>query len=191
MMPAVSMGTVWYGDRARNLVMQRLISLFVDICLLRSGPQDLPTSTVLLILALLANAAAGVLMLQVSTPPGTSVLIVLFDTVLMVAFVSIVLQLRGHPERRVQTITALGGTGMLFSLMNWPVTGWWYRAKEAGAETGVPLLALMVLLVWNIIVIGHILRHALDVSLPSGIGISLIYVLIAMSLIGVVFPAAN
>jgi hypothetical protein len=42
--------------------------------------------------------------------------------------------------------------------------------------------------VWNLLVAGHILRHALSTSLGIGVGVALLYALFSMQCINWLFP---
>lgn len=135
-----------------------LLRCVLDVALLRRGPQVLPRSQTLLVLALAAslimNAAAAALRPPAESP-WLSLAIFFIYTAL---FVQGVVQLKGFPERVPQTLTAVFATDALIML---PVI-----AVLAGAA-GEPLptsltLASLALLVWQLTVVGHILRHALD-----------------------------
>jgi len=70
------------------------------------------------------------------------------------------------------------GTGTIFSLLATPV--YYLLAVPVVALSGNPLLSFLVwvLIVWNIAVMAHILRHALAVSFPIGVLVALMYILI-------------
>jgi len=52
-----------------------------------------------------------------------------------------------------------------------------------------PLVSLwLLLLLWNLFVMAHIIRHALSSSFAIGFGISLLYALLSMQVITTLFP---
>ncbi len=62
--------------------MRALFELFLDLCLFRKGPQDLPAGMALLKLCLLGYALSGFVVLLLSTPAPVAILQILLDLVL-------------------------------------------------------------------------------------------------------------
>jgi hypothetical protein len=93
--------------------------------------------------------------------------------------------------RLIQTLTALSGTGTLLGLIALPVM----QLLSSGQEAGQPfLLAGMLWLLlfgWNLLVMAHIMRHALSVNFPVAIGIAMLYTLVAMQIINALFPMSQ
>jgi len=115
------------------------------------------------------------------------------DTTLLVTLAFISLWINDTPERRLQTITALAGAGSLLQLVAWPILFWLSSAGEVDNSTllFIPRWALLLLVLWNILVIAHILRHALSVSLPITFGISVLYMYFAIRIANILFIAAR
>ena len=90
--------------------MAALFNLFLDLCLLRKGPQDVPASMLLLKLCLLAYGLIGLIVLLLSTPIPVALLQALLDIVLLSGLLYVGLTLYHHPERFEQTLTALAGS---------------------------------------------------------------------------------
>ena len=59
--------------------MLALFNLFLDICLLRKGPQDVPASVPLVKMCLLAYGLSGLLVLLLSTPVPVALLQILLE----------------------------------------------------------------------------------------------------------------
>jgi len=53
---------------------------------------------------------------------------------------------------------------------------------------GLAGMMLYVLFFWHITIMGHIFRHALSVSLPTGMLVAFAYVLATMSVFYSIFP---
>ena len=146
------------------------------MCLLRVAPQDLPASTLLLGIAVAANAGLGTLVTLLHFPPLTAVAVGVTLTLLPGLFAFVLLVVRGRVERFSQTYAALAGTGAVLGLISLPLVVLMERSgpadgpSAAGVLVTVPWLALLV---WSWVVSGHILRHALSVHLTAGIGISM------------------
>lgn len=154
--------------------MKALFMIFIDLCRLRGGPQDLPHSPFLLLVSIASYALVGLGVSLLDQSPGLAMLSVLVDTGLLLSLAWLGLWVRNHPARLVQTLTALTGTGTLFGLLGWPLIAW---LQQIGENTPSSLaLLLLALVIWNIAVIGNILRHALDLPIWLGSGVALLYV---------------
>jgi len=100
------------------------------------------------------------------------------DTLLLVALTHTGLMLRNLRERTRQTLAALAGTGVLFTVATWAVvTATGLPAKQAWV-IGVPFLF------WFLAVYGHILRHAFNVTLGVGLLLATGYVLLSLMVTG-------
>lgn len=154
-----------------------LLKLFVDLCLLRANPQDLPASTTLVWLTGAAAVLTGL-----HSPPRLPAAVTAAATVLFMGLiVHTALVLRGRSERWRQTISALYGAMTLIGLAAIPIVVWMQRTQDGPGSLWPALLGAAVL-VWFLAVTGHILRHALDVT--PGIGILLGVGLFAFLLLG-------
>ena len=166
-----------------------LIRFFIQLCLLRARPQDLPASPVLLWLTTAVNIGLGAL-ISVATFGGfgASLGASALDAAVLAAFIALMLRFRNHPERFVQTLTAAMGIGALVSAIGLPLQ--WLvpdDPQNAGGAAQVALLLLQLLSLWVLVVLGHVLRHALDTLLPLGIGLAFAYTLISGSFIFALF----
>ncbi len=169
--------------------MYRLFQYFTDLVLLRARPQDLPPSSALLwLLSWLYVLLETVHMAGVFETPWEDFAISLLDLVLLLGASWLLLAATRHGARWLQTATALVGGGIVILLVAIPLS-------LAMGESGVGQLAMLlywVLIVWNQIFLGHVLRHALDVSLLVGIGFGLLYsILSGLILQGVFGPPAT
>ncbi len=166
--------------------MKALFSAAVELCLLRLGPQHLPVSSALLALLLLLNLLLYLLALMPMVADFSMVLLEsLFKLGLMLALLFGALKLVGKLGRFNQTAIALLLSGLLLDLLALPLLSWYQRTQSA--EPGVLML---ILLFWNILVIGHIVRHAFNVQFGFGIAASVLYTLVSWNLTVVLFPAA-
>jgi len=159
----------------------------IDICLLRAAPQDLPVSRNAMLGSLAAYAAAGVVgVLDVLTLEN-AIVAAAVDTLLLAAVTHLVLQWRRLENRLTQTLSALAGCGALLSLLAWGAAG---LVREAFQ----PEWIWAVFLVWYTLVFGHILRHALSITLAAGIAASLLYLVFSIGVTGLFMnpvPATN
>ena len=164
-----------------------LLNFFVDLCLLRAAPQDLPGSSFLLIVTVALNVMIGVIMI-VDTHVGVLIALLesLFETALMLAALYFGLKYHGSLVRFQQAATALMGSGLLLGLLALPLVAWSHHSESS--EAGLLLLALVI---WSMVVMGHILRHTFDTRFNIGLGIAVLYTLVAWNLTLNFFPVTN
>ena len=145
-----------------------MFSTFLNICLLRANPQDLPTSTSLLILALLAHFAVEMLTAFGKVPLWNAFFSSAASTLLLVAVIHTALLLRNLQVRVKQTLTALAGCGAGLILLAF--------LAISLLHTQLPLwLVGLPFLIWLLVVYGHILRHAFSISFGLAIAVSVLY----------------
>lgn len=171
--------------------MSRLLTIWFDICLLRAGPQDLPVSRVLLGLMLSGYLLVSTLVSLPGYPVATAMQIAVTDLGLLLAFAGSLLFITGNMARLNQTLTALAGSGVLLGLLALPLVQSLYQAQDAEQVSVAVLMFWLLLMGWSLLVVAHIIRHALSVTLPIGVGLSVLYTLVAMQLITTLFPQVN
>lgn len=163
--------------------MHALFNLFLDICLFRKGPQDVPASVALLKICLLAYGLSGLLVLLLGTPAPVALLQILLDMVLLSGLLYLLLILYRRSKRFEQTLSALTGTGTLMGLLALPLMSW-IAHQGTGGDTELPSMLMLVLMVWNTAIIAHILRHAFETSTWVGALYALGYTFLSWTLTG-------
>lgn len=156
---------------------------FVDMCRLRANPQDLPHSVSLGMLTLAIYTALSYLMALWVTAPDTAMLVALIDVGMLAGLAYSSVWILSLQSRATQLITALAGTGVLWQLVALPVIGMLSGTTEQGAESttaGFGYLIFVALIAWIIAIIGHILRHALNMNFLFALGIAVLYVYTSM-----------
>ncbi len=149
--------------------MNTLLNSFVGILRLRSGPQDLPDSwatTVVIVGLYLAMSMFSVQQLG----DGDSAAVGLAITAMQFAAIAVMLHLRKHPERLGQTLSALAGTGFVLGTFSY------IFLVQADPDRQQPLLLLswFSIFFWSLVVDAHIYRHALSITMPQGMLISVL-----------------
>lgn len=162
--------------------MKRVLHLFVDILLLRAGPQDVPASPALLMLAMLASVATSLLLTLESFSGGDAALRVTVELGLSALLLVALLAFHGHRARFVQSFTAICGTGAILGLVAWPLFGIVLSRPTEDNLAVLSLLMLWLLFGWSIVVVGHILRHALEIGWFRGLLLALAYALLIAGL---------
>ncbi|MGB5474152.1 MAG: hypothetical protein WBQ78_11800 [Gammaproteobacteria bacterium] len=165
--------------------MEQLIRFWFGLCLLRAAPQDIPAPRPVLVVSLGCYALVSMLLASLSSGLHDGIRVALLELALLVMFTAGLLYLFNRPARIGQTLAALTGSGSLLGL---PAL---LLVMIAASDAAAPMLSTgwLLLLVWNLLVSAHILRHALSSSLAIGIGVSLLYFMLTLQIIGRLFPA--
>ena len=165
-----------------------LVKTWLELCLLRKGPQDLPASGFFLGLSLGCYALVSWLVASPSFGITDAALLALVDSGMLAAFVVLLLYLQSKTERINQALSALAGSGSLMGLFALPLV----LLVDPGqpAEQVPALLAgvWLLLLIWNLFVMAHIIRHALSSSFAIGLGAAVLYALVSMQVVATLFP---
>ena len=141
--------------------MSEAVRLFVQIALLRRGPQDVPASVLLLTLTVIgyvcvSAAVSSVLPLTASWPQLLAV-----DVLFMLGWYFALLRLVGRRERFLQTATAVFG---LQTVLSPPlIAAEWLVGRYAhDAVWQLPIgVGGLVLVIWLIAANSHIVKAAL------------------------------
>ncbi|HEY4645969.1 MAG TPA: hypothetical protein VIH25_06775 [Steroidobacteraceae bacterium] len=156
--------------------MVELIKVFVDIALLRKGPQDLPSSALLLLVIVAIYCGFTLTFGRLLPSPEQSfALRTAVELALGLGWIWAMLAIFGRAARFLQTATAMFGTS---ALLTPPVLGLLAMVLKIGQTNplAVPLLfALLGVLVWYVLITAHILRSALELRLFVAIILTLLY----------------
>ncbi len=159
--------------------MLQIIEALWKVCLMRVAPQDLPSSKFLLWAAAAAYALIGSLISLLTLGPIAAVLSAVVDTGVLLGLTMLVLWIKDTGERYTQTATALAGSGAILMGIALPLLI--LQAKLGVDGNTLPSLLVLVLMVWNLNVVGHILRHALDTKFFVGLLLSVVYLYVSIS----------
>ncbi len=172
----------------QDVAVPALIRFFVELCLLRRAPQDLPASPFLFWLTLAADLAAGLVVGLVSgLGPGSSLLQGTAELALMLGLLYWALRMTRHPGRFIQAATALLGTGALVGVLAVVPLSLDPTGSEASNAAALGAFLLLALVAWHIVISGHILRHSFGITMGQGIAIAVAFQVLAIALIGVLF----
>jgi hypothetical protein len=139
-----------------------VLKKLIDIVRAQAGPEDLPASAQVLVMAILATIIPDtVLLMLVPTelPLHPAVLIAL-GIVVTLLWYGVLLQLAGHSARFLQTLTAVFGIQLVLSPLL-VFSGWFFVTYQADPTWKLPAIAFrMVVEVWVLLVLARILRSA-------------------------------
>jgi hypothetical protein len=167
--------------------MNALLKYFLDLCLLRAAPQDLPVSQTLLALTIAANLLTSLLLsLSMRLDTAPTLLQSALEILLLLGLLRLVLNLSGRGARFMQSASAAMGASALLAVVAVPVVS--LAGSESGDLALLAGLSMLGLLIWNVLVLGHILRHALEIRLGQGVMGALAYTFATYALMGALFP---
>ena len=178
-----------YARRARlPKDMSEFIRLYMQIALLRRGPQDLPASRLLLVLTVAGYLAVNFVVSSVLPPGGRWLEALLVATLFTLLWYMLLLRLAGRPERALQTTTAVFG----FQAVLTPLVdscGWLVRRFGEDSPWQMPCMcALLLLFAWVIAANSHIVKAALDWSATSSVALVILQTLAGWLLLSALFP---
>lgn len=152
------------------MVILRFMQSFLDIALWRKGPQDLPASTLLAALVLLAYMAIGFVRMQLfALDLEASLLFICIDALMLGSWLWLVLAFFGRRQRFVQTITATLGVGLLVLLLDVTLR---LLQLTFGLGESLTMNWLMLRFLITALVLGRIFMLALDRGLITGIALT-------------------
>ncbi len=169
--------------------MIKLLTVFWNIILRKSGPEEVPDSNFLLVVTFIFFLLSQVLVGFKMYGGAVSLFfqLLFLDTVLLIIWLRAILQLSGKLERFRQSLTALFGTGTLFNFILSPFILSYAPYLEQltssdelqiTAELPMPALLSIVILIiaiWSVLVMGHIYSRATSKNRAIGIGLALMY----------------
>ena len=171
--------------------MASVLQTFIRLLQLRSGPQDLPATDRVLLGSIVAAVAASLLAVRSLYPFELALGRIGLDLLLQAGFILAALHWTGHPARFRQTYAAFCGTGALLVLLIWPLVD---ILQERGPEetlSGIALVLLFGIYGWSVAVIGHILRHALELRMSAAVVLALGYFIGSAAIIETLLPSGE
>jgi hypothetical protein len=168
-------------------IVQQFLRIFLDIVLWRRGPQDLPTSSLLVWLTLAAYTAVSAVQLLLLNESGIVWFFFLVaDPLLLSAWVWLVLKVFNHAERFQQTVAAVLGTGAVLGLVIYLPLQLLVTGLGFGASSPIAQGVALGLVVIFALVTGRIIKLATDSSMFTGIAVALTYFIVINTLVGMV-----
>jgi len=147
--------------------MKSLPARILDLCLLRSGPQDLPYSIPLTRNLVIITVGVDLLYAHLLQFPHALPRIALSLGMLLGA-PWLLLGLRQRRERYAQTLAALAGSSIALSMLTLPLALYAVDLPTLTPETKPTpgqlafAWASLILVSWKLVINSHIYRHALD-----------------------------
>jgi hypothetical protein len=158
----------------------------------KNGPQDLPATSAVLVVTVLAALVPDALLLALlpAPLPGNPVVLLALGMVTTLIWYGLILKVARRPERFLQTLTAVFGVQLVLA----PVlvfSGWFLVTYQADPTFKLPAALLrMAVEVWALIILARILRAATDWPTFACVALAIANELLAFVLISAFFPQA-
>ena len=150
-----------------------LLRVFGGICTFRVAPQDLPRSTTLLAVTTFGNLGLSVVIYWLESPFGRALFKAMLETAVLFGLTYALLFLLSHGRRLTQTMTAMMGCGTLLGVLALVTM---LLAPVLPPDLRWALLRINFVL--NLLVIAHILRHAIGTWFLVGLLLAFGYALL-------------
>lgn len=150
--------------------MRPLMQAFIDIALWRRGPQDLPASYGLacLVGAIYAGLSLAHILLY-GWSVGSASLLVLIDVSMLCVWVWLLLLFFSRRPRFLQTISAVWGVGALLTLLD---IGFTATQLLVAGRPDAPSFWIVLRFLAVILIMGRILRTAIDAGVLTGVALT-------------------
>jgi hypothetical protein len=174
---------------AMNNDFKTLLRIFVDLCLIKTGPKEVPDSEVLLKLVFLIYFLAGTLLLSSSMEFSEAVIQSFIETLLVGLFIYILAIFFAVKNRFNQSITAIYGSGALITIFSVPFVFMIENLTKQGGSTGVVGMIVFLIVCWSFIVMANIIREMIQKSFSISLLLTFCYLYLSYQVIQMVYPA--
>ncbi|HAK51151.1 MAG TPA: hypothetical protein DCM54_04505 [Gammaproteobacteria bacterium] len=166
-----------------------ILKYFWQMCLLRSGPDRIPSQPLILVLALIFYLLADVVGGSLARPSQSiaSVLgIGLIDATIFGVVTFLLLSFMNLSGRFIATYTALLGTGIFMVVIQVPFI--LIRYTETSILMFFAESVALVCFGWWLVIIGHIYHRAANISILQGSAIGLVIMILIATAVFMAFP---
>lgn len=155
--------------------MFELVVLLFEICTLKKAPQDFPYSIQFLKLLVIINLAINFLLTSITERWFVALLKALVVLIVIFGFIGICLLVVKKTARFYQTVCTLLGADALISLLSLPAIA--AISLNQGGMAG--FLLINALMIWYLVIAGHIIRNALEQNFSFGLGLAFLYLFLS------------
>jgi hypothetical protein len=156
--------------------MKYIIQHYIGLAFLKLSPQDCPSSDVLQKMLICLYLSLSVLSALVIYGFARGAILSVVDLILLYMFTRLIL--RDKKQRVNQTFNAFLGVGILIGLPHALCSYAFIVDQNTQDISGLGKILFLLIFIWIVIAYGHIVRHAAEIKLSSGISISLGYTLL-------------
>ena len=161
--------------------MTGLVRSLADIALLRGDPSGLPSSWASVSVFVLTYAVADIVVaLTASVQPVLARTAV--DLALTLPFFWLLLAITRRSHRFPQTINAALGVYVLLAPIIVLLLFLWNSARSSDALELLITASFTILTIWYLLIVGHILRSALETGLVTGFAIAVTWLVVSVAI---------
>jgi hypothetical protein len=165
--------------------MMIILLRFIDICIFKAGPADIPASGWLMKLSILCYFVISLLVNTFEHGLLANFLASVVEITFVLLAVKVLLQFRGLANRYLQTVTAIAGTSCCIGIVALPILGIFHFF--AGAEdvrvTVLSVWLMILLTIWSLAVTSHIFEQSLAIKKGTAMVITIAYAIILIMVI--------
>ena len=161
------------------------------MCLLRTGPQDIPASQTLLLITVAAYFGVSFVLAIVTLGFSASLGAATVDVVFLLIVSYVILWIKLTTNRWYQVATALAGVCTLIGAIAIPFAAMQAVLGTENAAIAFPVLILIGLMVWNLIAIAHVFKHAMDVNMIVAALLAGFYMYLSLKVMNILFFQAE
>jgi hypothetical protein len=155
--------------------------------LLKLGPEDVMYSVRLMQRSLALYVLSGFMLLINRVDASVAMVEMISDALVLMGFSYAVLASLNKKPRFVQTMSTLAGIGVIFHVLSLPLITALDNEPGDAASSLISLVMLM-LISWQLLVIAHIYRRALNSSMMNAIALSFALLVISITVSRILFP---
>ncbi len=176
-----------------------LFRLFLDIALLKKGPQDVPYSPFLFVFLFVI---VFVVEIVTSFIPGYDGKVIDFGVnirffivanIVIISVIFLLFKYYGKADRFLQSLTAITGAELILVIIQLPAV--FFVMNGAGGEPSIIVdfaaLVLMVTLVWDLVIYMHIFHIALATPRINAAMLSLMILILSLGIKSLLVPVAT
>lgn len=167
---------------------KRLCRLFIDICLFKKGPSQVPNSAALLRIVFFLYFVAGTLLLSQTVEFSEAMAQAFMETLLVGFFMYLLVSFFAVKNRFNQSVTALYGSGFLMTTMSLPFVLMMGDLTDNEASTGWLGLSVFMIVFWSFIVMAHIIRETIEKTFSVSLLLTFCYLYLSYQVIQVFRP---
>ncbi len=168
-------------DRCRAVPLLPFLKTLFDIALLRKGPEHIPRSVVILLMAIaLWFVSALTALALIDRFDESDFFLEIFSALIAVASYSAIVIVARQRPRLTQTISAIIGCGAILTLVFVAA----YALLNPFIGAGLMTLVAWMILLWSVSVKGHIIARAINRHWYIGLSIA-VAVFVLQSIINV------
>ena len=170
--------------------MSGLIHKFVQIALLRAGPQELPGLSMVLWIAIGSVFITSLAGLLFAYPFADALIRCLAAIAIPAAILYGALQIKRTPSRFTQCYAAICGASAVVYVLALPLMPTFFSATVNTLAGKLVVVIILLLDVWMLLITAHIFKHTFDVRMATGVSLSLGLMVLTLLAIEAVVPAA-